>query len=110
MQLPDAANALVEEAEITEYLLSETHPDGQNKAEFFRRFGFGRKRWQILAEALRRHGATHAVTGTVESAYGTRYVVDGSLETPDGRHPQVRTVWIVDTGESRPRLVTSYPL
>jgi len=110
MNLPNAADAVVDETKITEYLLSDTHPDGRNKAEFFQRFGFQREKWQVLAEALRRHGAVHPVTGTVQSPYGTRYVVEGMLESPDGRNPLLRTVWIVEIGDSRPRLVTAYPL
>ena len=46
----------------------------------------------------------------VGTDYGMRYSVDGTIETPDGRSPGVRTVWQVDTGDGRPRLVTAYPL
>ena len=53
---------------------------------------------------------TEPVGDTVDSAYGTRYAVDGPLETPDGRNPLVRTVWIVDKGSARPRLITAHPL
>jgi hypothetical protein len=31
------------------------------------------------------------------------------IETPGGRMPAVRTVWIVDHGTTAPRLVTAYP-
>ncbi|MGZ8386029.1 MAG: DUF6883 domain-containing protein [Nitrospira sp.] len=33
-----------------------------------------------------------------------------SLVTPQGQLPLIRTVWVVDTGTDRPRLVTAYPL
>ena len=36
------------------------------------------------------------MTKVVESEYGTRYSVDGLLETPDSRNPYVRTVWIIE--------------
>jgi len=29
---------------------------------------------------------------------------------PDGRSPLVRAVWLVESGEDVPRLVTAYPL
>ena len=35
--------------------------------------------------------------------------LDGKIETPDGRCPIVRTIWIVDRGLESPRLVTAYP-
>ena len=73
-------------------------------------FSFQPEAWQVLAEALRKHGISNQVVGIVESPYGTRYSVDGRLETPDERNPLVRTVWIIETGGAAPRLITAYPL
>ncbi|HHT9108333.1 MAG TPA: DUF6883 domain-containing protein, partial [Candidatus Wunengus sp. YC64] len=56
-----------------------------------------------------RHGATYNVTKVVESEYGTRYSVDGLLETPDSRNPYVRTVWIIEKQSTTPRLITAHP-
>ena len=33
----------------------------------------------------------------------------GKIETPSGKSPGVRTIWIVDQGLQAPRLVTAYP-
>lgn len=41
--------------------------------------------------------------------HGVKYVLDGRMETPGGDTPMVRTIWIVDRGRDRPRLVTAYP-
>ena len=54
-------------------------------------------------------GATYNVTKVVESEYGTRYSVDGLLETPDSRNPYVRTVWIIEKQSTTPRLITAHP-
>jgi hypothetical protein len=43
------------------------------------------------------------------SVHGQKYIVDGMVLTPMGQDVIVRTVWIVDKGENRPRLVTAYP-
>lgn len=110
MRLPNAQKARVEKDKVVDYLLSETHPDGRSKAAFFLRFGFDRRLWHRLAEALRTHGAANEITRTETSAYGTRYTVDGIIETPDGRDPTIRTIWIIDNANSEPRLVTAYPL
>ncbi len=107
--LPNAAHARVDRRKITEYLLCPTHPEGASKARFFAGFGFRVEDWQILARALRSHGAAHPVVRVVESAFGTRYTVEGPLETPSGRQPTVRTVWVVDEGSDTPRLITAYP-
>jgi hypothetical protein len=100
----------VDRRKIEDYLLCRSHPDGWGKADFFERFGFTVERWKILAEALRRHGQAYNVTNKVESAFGVRYSVDGLLETPDGRNPMVRTVWIIERGAVIPRLITAHPL
>ena len=110
MRLPNADQAIVDESKVVEYLLSTSHPEGQSKAAFFSTFGFRADRWKTLARALREHGTAGEVTGVSRSRYGTRYNVDGPVETPNGRKPQVRTVWIVDSERGAPRLVTAYPL
>ena len=109
MKLPNADQAFVDREKVTEYLLSTSHPDGAGKAKFFGRFGFRIENWEILAESLRKHGVCHPVVKTVAFAYGTRYTVEGNIETPDGRNPSVRTVWIIEVGSVRPRLITAYP-
>ena len=110
MRLPNAPQVRVEEEKITRYLLDPSHPTGRNKARFFSQFGYSAEQWWVLAEALRSHGARHEVVKVVDTEYGTRYGVDGTIETPDGRRPGVRTVWQVDRGDGGPRLVTAYPL
>ena len=110
MKLPNAYQARIERAKVLDYLLSTSHPDGRSKAGFFSRFGFEAEQWQDFAAALRDHGANNEVVEIAVSDYGTRCSVDGMIETPDGRNPDVRTVWIIDTADSEPRLVTAYPL
>ena len=107
MYLPHSEDALVDPEKVTGYLLSSHHPDGRSRAAFFTAFGFRAEEWTVLAEALMRHAADHAVSGVVQSAYGTRYSVDGELVTPDGRNPVVRSVWIIDADSATPRLVTA---
>ncbi|MFW6193616.1 MAG: DUF6883 domain-containing protein [Gemmatimonadota bacterium] len=46
---------------------------------------------------------------TNPTRHGMKYVVDGELTTPDGRTARIRTVWIAQPGNPRPRLVTAYP-
>ena len=70
MKLPRADQAVVQEAKITTYLLSETHSLG--KAGFFVRFDFQVGDWQVLAEALRAHAVENEVSVTQDSPHGTR--------------------------------------
>ncbi len=107
--MPDLENAHVPREKIEGYLLSFTHPTGRSKAEFFSRFGFSADSWKLLADALMRHVAAHDVGKTEESAFGTKYIVDGPLEAPDGRRPVVRSIWFVERRENVPRFVTAHP-
>ena len=110
MPLPQAEIAEVPRAKIVEYLLSLTHRDGRGKAIFFLGYGFSPDRWEVLAEALRQHALKNDITKVEMTPFGQRFVVEGSLLAADGRTPNVRTVWFLDEGETRPRFVTAYPL
>jgi hypothetical protein len=110
MKLPNLDQAQVPREKIVGYLLSFTHPDGRAKAEFFSRYGFTTGNWRDLALALLTHAKEHEVTRAEASPFGTRYVVEGIIRTPDDRDPQLRAVWFVEAGESVPRLVTAYPM
>ena len=49
------------------------------------------------------------VREVVPSRYGTKYVIEGLLETPVRGLVSVCTVWIVEEGHDRPRFITAYP-
>lgn len=110
MKLPYADQLCVDREKITDYLLSTSHPDGASKAVFFSSYGFRSENWEVFAEALRKHGKSHPVVKVVDSSYGSRYSVEGEIETPDGRNPEIRTVWILERESTAPRLVTAYPV
>jgi len=110
MRLPDSDEAQIPRAKIADYLLSLTHPEGRGKALFFYAFGFVAEAWEVLADALREHARANDIAKVETTPYGTRYVVEGAMNAPDGRTPNVRAVWFVDSGETVPRFVTAYPL
>ncbi len=110
MKVPNLENALVPDEKITGYLLSETHADGKHKARFFRAFGFSLDDWRTLERAVRQHPSDHEVADIQSTPFGIRYVVEGIMETPDGRSPRTRTVWFIRKREEIPHFVTAYPL
>ena len=109
MDLPNAHLAIVDLEKITDYLLNSAHPDNGGKARFFLGLGFTAEGWHIFADALQRLAHSFAVTEHVESLHGVKYIVIGRIETPAGGSPKVRTVWIIDKGNEKPRLITAYP-
>lgn len=110
MKLPHADQAAVASSKILKYLLDETHPKGKDKAIFFMRFGFTREDWEGLEAALLGHAAQHEVASRLETPEGVHYAVEGELQTPDNRNPQLRSIWAIDKGSDTPRFITAYPL
>ena len=110
MKLPHVDEARVTRDKVTGYLMDPGHFRGRHKASFFARFGFRSAQWQVLAEALRGHAREHEVVAKQDTPFGTRYTIEGRLDTPSGRRPLLRTVWIVERTTTTPRLVTAYPL
>jgi hypothetical protein len=103
-----STNLRVDESKIVDYLLSRSNSHG--KASFFLGFDFLPEAWEGMAKALKQHARTHPVSTVVDSPYGTRYSVDGELETPSGRRPRVRTVWIREADSDELRLITAHPI
>lgn len=110
MKLSNLGLAQIPKEKILGYLLSPTHKDGKSKHDFFVRFGFKPKDWKELADALMQHAWNNDFASQQRTTFGTRYVIEGTLSCPDGRHPLVRAVWFIDFDDDVPRLVTAYPL
>jgi len=108
-KMPFLESLRVDQSKITGYLLNET--GGRGKATFFLRLGFRVDDWEALAEAIKVQARENAVVSVVDSPYGKRYSVDGTIETPDSRdpRPRIRTVWILENGAQVPRLITAHP-
>lgn len=110
MKLPNTEAAWIDRDKLIRYLLSETHPIGRWKAKFFRGIGFDESNIAFLEQALIEIAKTEETAETTTSLHGTKYVVDGSITTPSGNQVRLRTVWILDKGQDRPRFVTAYPM
>ena len=110
MQLPNHENAYIPSHKLSDYLLSRTHPVGRWKASFFRSLGFNEANLELLKECLLEFAHCQDVVDVVHSEYGTKFIIDGSLRTPSKNIVQLRTVWIICSGEGIPYFVTAYPL
>jgi hypothetical protein len=108
-KLPQRDKAYVPLEKVHGYLLSETHAVGKSKAKFFRTLGYNTRNSGELIEGLINIARNEAVTEKKSSPYGTKYVIDGIFETPNGTRAKIRTVWIIERGEEIPRFVTAHP-
>lgn len=107
--LPRHELAHVDQEKIVGYLLNTGKLPGAAKARFFLAFGFRVEAWERFAAALVAHGQKYPVAAMKESRFGTKYEIEGALETPDGRNPVIWTVWQIDKDRLAPRLITAYP-
>lgn len=92
MKLPYADRAFVEPKKLIGYLLAHDHPEGGPKARFFASVGFTPGQAVLLNHALLEIARNGEVVKVESSAYGQKYVVDGTITTPTGRTIDVRTV------------------
>lgn len=110
MKLPFRKNAYIPKEKLTRYILSETHADGKLKARLFRKVGFNETNVSLLEKSLLNIAYTQEIKNIVESIHGTKYVIEGPIETPSGKILKLRTIWILETNENIPRFVTTYPV
>jgi hypothetical protein len=102
MHLPNREEAHVDRRKLTDYLLNRNHPDAKGKSVFFTEQYDND--WKQLRNDLLKHAAG-SVVRKEETRHGTTYVIEGALSGM-----LVRSVWIIRSGESFPRLVTAYPI
>ena len=89
--------------------MSTTHPDGRGKAEYLGRLGYSQDTAGELDPDLREQILSLDAQPGRPSPYGQKYEILGPLTGPNGKNAWVRTIWIVLTGETAPRLVTLIP-
>lgn len=109
-RLPNADAADVAPGKVTDYLLSLSHPVGRYKARFFLGLGFDEDSAPLLQRELERLAREGKVAQSIPGSYGIKYIVEGKIDTPSGVEAWLTTVWLIETGRLRPRLVTAYPL
>ncbi|MBI2928589.1 MAG: hypothetical protein HYY24_23215 [Verrucomicrobia bacterium] len=84
--MPNAPPALVAREKITDYLLNAAPPDNRGKAEFFAAVGVRRGHGEVRARVFRKLARDGDVTERLESAHGTKYVLEARWQAPAARH------------------------
>jgi hypothetical protein len=110
MELPNRDQAHVPREKLTGYLLSETHPVGKAKAKFFRNLGFDETQVDRLEQELLLIARSQEVDEVEPTPHEVKHGVNGPVHAPGGTAATIRTVWIIETADPRPRFVTAYPI
>lgn len=71
---------------------------------------FNKTNMDLLLEEIIEIAHSEDVKEVISSPHGTKYVVEGSILTPQENYISLRTVWIIDKEQDQPRFVTAYPL
>jgi fructose-specific component phosphotransferase system IIB-like protein len=108
--LPNREAAFIQPQKLTGYLLSETHEIGHSKAKLLRAFGFNDNNVALLQQELLKIAYTQDIQEIIQTPHGTKYVLDGKIQAPNGRSLHLRTVWIIDIDQTAPRFVTARPI
>ena len=110
MKLPNKEKVYIPLSKLLDYLLSETHPIGKSKSKYLRSVGFNETNIGVLKEGLITIAQSENVKDLLSSSYGIKYIIDGMIHTPNGIFIKMRTIWIIDKDQERPRFVTAYPV
>jgi len=97
VNVPYAHDAFVSPEKLTDYLLSETHPVGKAKAQYFRGYGYEDTMIPQLIADLKHILQTNPIAKETPSPFGTKYQVCGTLRAPSGTALSVCTVWIIES-------------
>lgn len=109
MKLPSGHLAEIHSDKIDRYLLAEYHPQNKGKAKFYKMIGFDEKTGERLREQLLILAQHGEVVNTESTPRGTKYVVEGNIDAPNGRQYQITSVWVIQQNQNEPKLVTAYP-
>jgi hypothetical protein len=110
VKLPNSERALIDPRKVINYSLDPMHDEGRHKAHLFESLlGINSQNADLLLGALKQVAVIgQAVLGKLDK-YGQRYVIDFTFDGPSGA-AEIRSAWIVRSGEDFPRLVTCYIL
>jgi hypothetical protein len=108
VKLPNGNQAVVEERKLVDYVLNLNHPTGQHHAVLFRDLlDITAANWTELRDALVRAAWTEDVTLGKSSPHGQKFEMRFDMTGPGGPKT-VLAVWLIETGETAPRLITCF--
>ncbi|SRR6266567_4941246 len=108
MKLPRPDQAIIDIVKLRDYSLNPHHPEGKHKARVFAAsLGFSARDAEKLRSIIFAAVLTEDATAGATDEHGERYVVDFETQGLRGM-VTIRTAWIIDRGETAPRLVSCY--
>ncbi len=108
MRLPNGEKAVVDDVKLLQYILNPAHPHGRTHAHLFDRLlGINLATADVLRQALLQAAKTGDAIAGQRSEFGAKYEIRFSLGGPRGMY-NVLSVWMLESADASPRLVTAY--
>ncbi len=107
--LPNMEQAVFTEGKFTGYFLNPDHPTGGHKAVVFEKvLGYNKNNWQDLRSEMQKGLLKYRYSRYEVTQHGEKFEVQMMIKGPTGRYAKVKTAWIIDKGQSNPRIVSAY--
>jgi hypothetical protein len=108
-RLPGYKNAIIPDEKISGYALNMDHPTGRNKAIVFKSaLGYNISNQSQLIKQVKSGLIAYQAKARPETVYGKPFEVQMMVRGVNGSYARVKTGWIIDQGETDPRLTTIY--
>jgi|SRR5580658_3327066 hypothetical protein len=109
-RLPHGALATADIRKLEDYCLNPSHPRGRHKAQIFREvLGLARDDSIWLRDAMLAAAEGGDAKLMTSDSWGDQWRIDTQM-TRQRRTVMVRSLWIIRTGEFRPRFVSCWVL
>jgi hypothetical protein len=110
MKLPNGEAAIVEIEKLQDYCLSRHHSRRKHKARVFQSvLGVTSDHSEELRAALIDAASNGNATPGASDQYGVRYIIDFEIKRGE-KAANIRSCWIVRSGQIAPRFVTCFVL
>lgn len=107
--LPNYKEAKIADEKLTMYSLNKEHPVGKHKAIAFENYlGYTIDNKDQLISRVRQGLRKYKASERTSTKYGKLFEVYMMLKGANGKYAKVKSGWIIDVGETKPRLTSIY--
>jgi len=108
MKLPNAENSFIDKEKLIGYCLNDEHYTGKHKARVFSSvLNINSNNYLVLESAIKENILVSDAIFVKKSKYGELFYVD-FLMSYLTKSANIRTSWIIKTGEDFPRMTSCY--
>ncbi len=107
--IPNNTQVIIPIEKITQYRLSDTHPDGKHKARMFKSLGYSLNNIDVFIQDLKISAEAPYTPPPLDTSHGTKYLVISDWNPPNKKIVPIVTIWIILKEADSPKLVTAYP-